>query len=149
MQYVFHNPDGKIEHAQKVYLSEQELRAYEQRLTDEVKPFIAVEGVSGLLNPDKIWINEATPQLLCDRPTMPVTVDRTKIIAGGSDTLVIRNIPRAATIRVLSSNIEIYAPMALDTDEVEMSIPVPCVYRFEFELWPYQTCVVEVEAVQS
>jgi hypothetical protein len=82
---------------------------------------------------------------LCERPVMPITVSKTRIKAGANDSALFQNIPKKANCSIATMGAAVYGGV-LDSDELELAIPVPCVYRVTFELWPYKRFEVDIEA---
>lgn len=143
--YAIYNPDGSIHQANKVYDSKG--LKYDDQLNDVGYKFVKAES-AGLLPPDE-WFVDVAAKELCARPTMhTVEVNKTTILCGDKDSCLITGIPKNASARVaMRDGTEVYPSFVLDAEQLEISIPVPCVYRVYLDLWPYKTFTVEIEAI--
>jgi hypothetical protein len=99
--------------------------------------------IPGLLSPDQWYAlsGEAT-----ERPSMAVTVDKTTIKAGGTDTAVLTGAPKDVSFNVFVGSDVVWSG-ALPDGELELSVPAPGLYRIVLEKWPYQQFKCDVEAV--
>jgi hypothetical protein len=141
MLYAIHDDSGRITQANKVFVGEDELRAYERMLGDLGQTYVKAN-LSGLLPPE-LWY--VTAGELRERPTMQAAADAATIRAGTD--AVITGIPKGASVDISAAGAVIYSIAALDGDELQFSMPVPCRYRAVIRLWPYQDCAIDVEAV--
>lgn len=139
MLYVVHDESGAIEQANKLYSFDE--KDYDSRLHDDGQKFIKVEKMSTLPDPDHYHVFR---RRLRDRPVMPIKIDKTIIKAGGSDAAVITGIPRKAKIMVFAANELIFN--LKDLDELEVPIPVPCIYFIRIQNYPYKDFTVSIEA---
>lgn len=148
MLFALHDDDGKIHQANKVY---DDHRKYVGLLRDLGHRFVAVNA-PGLLPPEH-WHVDIKPRYrgqrlteLKERPVMQIEVTKTRIKAGSKDdSAVLKNIPAGARFEVLTSNTSIHSGL-LDGTELELFIPVPCIYRVTLDLWPYKQFQVDIEA---
>jgi hypothetical protein len=154
MLYALYNPDGSIHQANKVYDHEGDdergKKSYDGLLSDLGHKFVKVANAPGLLPPDHYFV-DVTAEEIRERPMMgAIEVNKTRIICGDQDSCLITGIPKKATARVtMRDGTEVYPPFVLDAEQLEISIPVPCVYRVWLDLWPYKTFTVDIEAVAS
>lgn len=142
MLYVLYNPDGSIHQANKVY--DPDTLDYDKQLADMGHVFCKVDS-PGLLSPDHFYV-DAKSETVAERPVMPIEVSKTKIVPGDQDSAVLTGIPKKASARITSWGVEVYPSFNLDATELEVSIPVPCVYHVEIALWPFKTFSVDIEA---
>jgi hypothetical protein len=144
MLYAIYLPDGSIQQANKAY--DPEGLDYDNQLNDIGHKFVKVNS-PGLLPPD-FWYVDVNAKELVVRPVMQVNVNKTIIHCGDQDSCIITGIPKQAKARVtLRDGTEIYPSFVLDAAELEISIPTPCTWQVHLDLWPYQTCTINVEAV--
>lgn len=139
MLYAVYDEDGRIYQSIKVYDQpnyDQLLKEYDYKFAKMQHP--------GLLSADGWHINTRTEGFV-KRPRMQVALDKTRIKAGGSESAVFRNIPKDAKITVSALN-EIIHEGFWETDELEISIPIPITYTIMIERWPYQTFRRNIEA---
>ena len=138
MLYAIHDVDtGRITQANKVFVGDDELKVYEDLLGELGQTYVKAN-VAGLLPPE-LWYVAANE--LHERPVMQAAT-----IRAGTDA-VITNIPNGASVDISAAGSVIYSIVALDGDELEFPMPVPCKYRAVIRLWPYQDCAIDVEAV--
>lgn len=134
--------DGRIVQATKTYGQPD----YGKMLADHAMPYVAQDMPTLISDAD--WFVKASSEELCERPLLSIEVRRNIIKAGGSDSCVARGIPRQASVTVaMRDGTVIYPATRYDSEELEISIPVPCVYRVTIEHWPYRTFAYEIEAV--
>jgi len=138
--YAIHDESGKIKQANKIFAP---TAAYEQQLRDLGQSF-AVDPTAMLLSPDD-WYVDVAGGALTERPTLPVVAVRTKIKAGGGDRGVLIGVPKAGKVTITTGGMVLFQDTPGAT-ELEIPIPVPCVYRVAIALWPYRTYVAEIEA---
>jgi hypothetical protein len=139
MLYVIHNEAGEITQANKVFADPA---GYDDRLRDLGHTFIK-KNISSLLSPDH-W--HARGKRLRERPVMFIIVDKTTIKAGGVDSAVLRGCPIGGTYQVSTSGITVHSGL-LDESEMEIFIPVPCIYRVTIDKWPLKTFTADIEAI--
>ncbi|WP_454629510.1 hypothetical protein [Bradyrhizobium cenepequi] len=145
MLYLLYLPDGRIHQANKLYVAEDELPAYEGRLHDQGQAFLKVATSPGLIPPECFYVDTGAMEL-CERPVMQAVAETSTVPAGGN--AVILNIPRGATIDLMTSNVTVHSvTLQGEDDELEFSIPVPCIYRAMIRKWPYRDCQIDIEAV--
>jgi hypothetical protein len=78
---------------------------------------------------------------------MPIEVNKTAIKAGGIDSALITGIPNNAKVVVAAVNAVLHTIDPLDATELEIAIPVPCVYRITISLWPFKDQTISIEAI--
>jgi hypothetical protein len=144
MLYAIYDQSGAIVQCNKLY--DVDHAKYEKQLDDMGHDWIGVEKAPGLLPPERWYVDVKTDELL-ERPLMPAAAKAAVIKAGGD--AVITGIPKGASVAVLAAGEVIYSLAALDGDELQFSIPLPCRYRTVIRKWPYQDCSIEIEAVAS
>jgi hypothetical protein len=140
--YLIHDGDGRITQANKVFISDKELKAYETLLGDLGQSYAKVRRAKRLVSPDHWYVGSGKPRR---RPMMPAVAEAATIKAGTD--AVITGIPNGAAIDIQAAGSTIYSLAALDGDELEFSIPVVCTYRVVIRLWPYQDCAIDIGAV--
>ncbi len=144
MLYAIHDVDtGRITQANKVFVGDDELNVYEDLLGELGQTYVKAN-VAGLLPPE-LWY--VTANELRERPVMQATAQAATIRAGTD--AVITNIPNGASVDISAAGSVIYSIAALDGDELQFSMPVPCKYRAVIRLWPYQDCAIDIEAVAA
>ncbi len=142
MHFAVYEPDGRIVQATKVYGQPE----YGKMLADHGMPYVTEDRPTLISDAD--WFVKTSTEELRERPTMAIEVGRQVIKAGGSDSCVARGIPRQAFVTVtMRDGTVIYPTSKYDSDELEISILAPCVYRVTIEHWPYKTFLYEIEAV--
>ncbi|WP_316234678.1 hypothetical protein [Bradyrhizobium sp. SZCCHNR1020] len=138
--FVVHDEAGQITQANKVFDPD----GYGDLLADHGHSFVALPDVHHLPRPGH-WHVHVGSQELRERPVMPVTIDKPTIRAGGHDTALISGIPREAKVGIYAIGQLLHE--VGETDQVEIAIPVPCVYRVRITLWPYKDWEAEIEAI--
>jgi hypothetical protein len=135
--YAVYEPDGRIIQGIKVY----DQPNYAELLTEHGYKFVS-RNSPGILSPDLFFVSGGE---LTERPPMPIKVSKTRVKAGGRDSAVLTGIPDGARFDVSTSNVSVHSG-PLDGTELELFIPVPCIYRVRLDRWPFQTFTVEIEA---
>jgi hypothetical protein len=130
---------GEIQQANKVFA--EDLKPYENLLGDLGHSF-AKANVAGLLPPEQWYVLRGDLAL---RPLMQAAAQARMIKVG--TTAVITGIPKGASVDLQAAGATVYSIAALDGDELEFPIPVPCTYRATIKLWPFQDCNIDIEAV--
>jgi hypothetical protein len=141
MLFALYNEDGSIHQANKVY----DPTGYDDLLNERDYKFVSVN-TSGPLSPDH-WMVSTAIKELCERPTMKIEVNKTRIKCGDKDSALFTNCPKQASFCITTSGIPIQSGV-LDATELEIYIPLPCVYRVTFDMWPFKQFAVDIEAVQ-
>lgn len=145
MLYLLYLPDGQIHQANKLYVADDELPAYEVRLREQGQAFLKEPTSPGLIPPERFYV-DTTALERKERPVMQAAAESKTVKAGGSAVLL--GLPKGATVELMTSNITVHSVTLQDhDDELEFSIPVPCVYRAVIRKWPYQDCQIDIEAV--
>ncbi len=153
MLYILYNPDGSIHQANRVYDPEPAgQQSYDELLNEKEEAFVKIENAPALLPPDKFYVDVAAKEVV-KRPIMPITVSATVIKAGDEKNgAIFRNIPKGVTYAIYGPYDALIYPVPgtsnlFPATELELSIPMPCTYRVEFELWPYQKFSINIEAI--
>jgi hypothetical protein len=144
MLYAIYNHDGSIQQCNKLYSAEN--GKYEKQLNDMGHKWLSVENAPGLLPPER-WYVDVKSEDLCERPLMQAVAFASVIKAGGD--ALITGIPKGASVTVMAAGETIYSVPALDGDELQFSIPLPCKYRTVIRKWPFQDCNIDIEAVTA
>jgi len=132
---------GRIHQANKYFGDPDDYRKVlkEQDITE------VVESLSvGLLPPEKHWVTNGE---IHNRPMMELSIDKTTIKAGGNDFASIIGIPKGAKVVVSTSGMHLWTIEKWESGILEVEIPVPCQYRLDVTLWPYQDLYAVLEAV--
>jgi hypothetical protein len=140
--YMIHDGDGRITQANKVFIPEKDLKAYETLLGELDQTYVKVKRAKRLVSPDHWYVAAGKP---LRRPPMRASAQAVTIKAGTD--AVITGIPKGAAIDIQAAGTTIYSVAALDGDELDFTIPVVCTYRVVIRLWPYQDCAIDIEAV--
>ena len=143
MLYALHDDDGQIHQANKLYEGRKGHRKYRGMLRNLGHRFVVADA-PGLLPPE-LWYVDVKGQELCKRPPMAIDVSKTRIKCGTKDSALLTNCPARARFTIHTSGVEIHAG-ELDATELELFIPVPCVYRVRIECFPYKAFSVDIEA---
>jgi hypothetical protein len=147
MLYVLHHEDdherpGEIHQANKLYVDD--LKEYDDLLAEMGHKHIKMNA-PGLVPPEKFYVDLKT-QTLTNRPIMPIDVSKARIKAGAKDdSAVLKNCPAGAKFEIITGGVSVFLGL-LDGTELELYIPVPCIYRVTLDFWPYQKFTVEIEA---
>ena len=147
--FAIHDESGRINQANKVFVSAEELKKYEALLRDLGHDYAKVRH-PGLLPPEYWYVQKkpgAPRKTLTVRPRMTAAA-LAPVIKAGTDA-VITGIPTGASMDVFAIGYmqqPLYSE-AVASDEVEFLMPVPSKYRVVIRLWPYQDCAIDVEAV--
>jgi len=149
MMYAVYDESGRITQANQVYGADPKL---EPMMRDLGQTF--VKDNRSLVSPDH-WYVSLKPRhcgppraRLRERSTMPITQSATTIRAGGKESVVFRNIRKGARCTISSGGYGLY-DLTMEDEELEISIPVPCIYQVKFTLWPHREQTFKVEAVAS
>lgn len=143
MLHVIHDEAGRITQAGINYTDPD---TYGRMLSDLGRPFVRVR-TQRLVSPDGWYVREVgSAKQVRLRPRMPITVSKTVVKAGESDGVVFAGIPPGATFRASVGGF-CYQEEVLPVTELEYSVPVPCLVKVTFELWPFQIFAVDIEAV--
>ncbi|MDD1534551.1 MULTISPECIES: hypothetical protein [unclassified Bradyrhizobium] len=139
--FAVFEPSGQLTQANKVYDPE----GYDKLLDEHGYTYIAAE--TNTLPSFSEWYVDVKAKELTARPVMPIAVTKTVIKAGGVDSAVISGIPKQAKAVIGAAGAVLHNVDPLDATELEIAIPVPCVYRVTISLWPYRDHVIAIEAV--
>jgi hypothetical protein len=138
--FAVYEPTGQLTQANKVYDPE----GYDKLLNDAGLTFVAVD--TNTLPSSRDWYVNVTAKELIERPLMPIEVTKTFIKAGGADSALITGIPKQAKVMVAAAGAVLHTIDPLDATELEIAIPVPCVYHVTISLWPFKDHVISIEA---
>lgn len=139
MLFVVHDDDGRINQCSKVY----DPTGYGDRLTEAGHKWVSKPDAPALLPPEQWYVPSG---VLTQRPIMPVIVSKTAVKAGGSDSAVLTGAPVNSAFGVSVGGVLVWSG-TLPDGELELSVPTPGVYRVQFDLWPYQSFAVDIEAI--
>ncbi|MGB3042439.1 MAG: hypothetical protein WBB98_04565 [Xanthobacteraceae bacterium] len=140
MMYAVYDSVGRITQGSELF--HEEYAKTESIMHDLGQ--VWVKESRSLVSPDEWYVAK---RALTERPVMQISLSTKTIRAGTSDAAVFLGIPKGARCDVASGGNSIYS-LAMDDPELEISIPVPCIYRVKFSLWPYRDALFEIEAVQ-
>lgn len=136
--FAVYDDEGRISQASKVYNPE----GYSDLLHEHDLKHVAVR-TSRLISPDVWHVRNDRVKI---RDKMPITVSKTTVKAGDNDEVVFTGIPKGAQFKAATGGF-VFQEETIPATELEYSIPVPCICRVSFELWPYQTFTVDLEVV--
>jgi hypothetical protein len=139
--FAVHDATGMLTQANKVYDPE----GYDKLLDDAGLTYVAVD--TNTLPSFKDWYVNVSAKELIERPVMPIEIDKTVIKAGGIDSALITSIPKNAKVVVAAVNTVLHTIDPLDATELEIAIPVRCVYRVTISLWPFKDQTISIEAI--
>lgn len=154
MLYISYDSDsGKIQQANKVYDWEADpsrgKKEYSELLHDYGHTFISEPGSNVPISPDIFMVNTTSMEKE-ERPLMYVEVSKTRIKCGPDDAAILSNIPVGAGFAITTmSGVMVYNDKMGAARELDISIPVPCVYHVVITLWPYRNFEVDIEAYAS
>lgn len=144
MFFAIHDTDnnsdtpGRITQGNKVF----EPEGYHKRLEELGHSYVAINS-PGLLPPDYWYVLLGN---IHERPTMRIKVDKKLIKAGNGEMALIKGIPKRAKYFISTGGVCPFEGIMPDT-EMEVIIPLPCVYKIIFMLWPFKDYTLEIEAV--
>jgi hypothetical protein len=139
--FAVHDATGMLTQANKVYDPE----GYDKLLDDAGLTYVAVD--TNTLPSFKDWYVNVSAKELIERPVMPIEINKTVIKAGGIDSALITGIPKNAKVVVAAVNTVLHTIDPLDATELEIAIPVRCVYRITISLWPFKDQTISIEAI--
>jgi hypothetical protein len=139
--FAVHDESGRLQQANKVY----DIEGYNRLLDDRGLKYVTAQ-TEAIPKPDAWWVDVSAKALL-ERPVLSALIDRRTIKAGGVDSAVIVGIPKAAAVTILAAGSVLHNFKPIGATEVEISIPVPCIYTVVIDLWPYRTWTTTIEAV--
>lgn len=134
--YSIHDDSGKITQSNTVYAA----NGYDKTLRDSgFDTFVRCE-VNQPRHHEHFFVQGGQ---MCERKPMAITVSKGTVKAGGADHAVIAGIMPGARLTIVTGGIKLFDE-AIPDQQIEISIPVPCVYSLTFEKWPYQdfTCSI-------
>lgn len=139
--FAVHDATGMLTQANKVYAPE----GYGKLLDDAGLTHVAID--TNTLPSFKDWYVNVSAKELIERPIMPIEVNKTAIKAGGIDSALITGIPKNAKVVVAAVNAVLHTIDPLDATELEIAIPVPCIYRITISVWPFKDQTISIEAM--
>lgn len=105
-----------------------------------------------------IWIKQDTARFVAGdrimewhgeivkRPDMPIITSKTTIKCGYNDCIKFTGVPKPVKWRMECMDAIVHQE-DMNQDFLEVSVPVPGLYKIIFEQWPYRDMAVEFEAV--
>lgn len=138
MMFIVPDEKGQIIQANKVF----EPEGYGDLLDSHGVKYVTSNGPA--LLPPELWY--VPDGVLTERPVMDISVSKTTVKAGGTDSSVILGIPKQAEFDVIVTGQSVWNGTIPD-GEFEISVPTPGIYEVVFNLWPYQTFRTQIEAV--
>jgi hypothetical protein len=141
--YAIFNPDGAIVQCNKVFIGEEGEKKYEQQLKDLGQVFVSGKS-DGVLPPEHFYVDTKAMQL-SERPRLSILVDKQRIKAGNGELATFSGVPKGCNCNIYTMNTLIYAGKMEDTT-LSIAIPVPCIYRVVFSVWPFKDSITNVEA---
>lgn len=130
---IEHDETGRITHV----VNDPVPEGLAALLLDKGRPFIEVG--SDQPKPD-LAADYIEARAVCPRPSMNVTLSKTRIAADGVDTAVISGIPDGATVR-LDENEHV-----VTGGNIELTSTMPATYRIAVESWPCLPFEIEIVA---
>lgn len=144
MFYAVYDPEsGRIDQANKIFDDVSDGRV-EDLMREMGQKWVSHPDMN-LVSPD-FWYVDTGEVKLTERPVMSIVQDKKIIKAGEVDSAIFTGIPKGSKLVVSCANAIIHE-LEMPETSLELSIPVPCVYKVVFNLWPYRTAEFEVEAV--
>lgn len=138
MMYAVYDDTGHITQASQEYSNdgkvEEIMRDLGQRWIKEPRE---------LVSSDYWYVRD---ERLTERPLMPSIIDKRTIKAGGNDSAVIVGIPKGAACTISTGGHTLHE-LTMDESELEVLIPVPCIYTVTLRRWPFQDKQFQIEAV--
>ena len=147
MMYAIYLPDGRIHQCNKHYAGEDELEAYEKLLNENGEKFVKRQ-MAGFLPAEHFFVDVNAEEII-ERPAMPIEISKPIIQAGSNeDAAIFTGIPAGCLLTVMAANEVIQSiQMGNQDTELELFIPIPCIYRVMFDKWPYRQFVANIEAI--
>lgn len=142
MLYAIHDDDGRIYQANRVYIGDDEHKAYQSLLNDLGHKY--VQGNNPSIPMTEEWFVKGGE--LSERPDMNVTLNKTLFKCGPNDAAVIKGIIKGSRFEVRAAGVTIWSGK-LDGEELEIHSPVPCQYTIVLNYWPYKQLSIIVEAI--
>ena len=128
--FSIHDDDGRITQSNTVY----DHKGYDKILQDHgYKQFVQVKENTPH-NHDHHFVIGGQ---VSNRPPMPITLSKTTVKAGGADHAVITGIIPGSKLTIITGGIKLFNEAITDA-QIEINIPVPCIYQLIFEKWPYK-----------
>lgn len=138
MMYAVYDDEGRITQAGQDYsgtnAAETIMRDLGQRWIKEPRE---------LVSSDYWYVRD---ECLTERPLMPAIINKRTIKAGGNDSAVIVGIPKGASCTISTGGNTLH-DLTMDENELEVLIPVPCIYTVTLRRWPFQDKQFQIEAV--
>ncbi len=137
-QFFVYDEEGKGIQSNKVF----EAEGYGDLLASHDMKFIMTDS-SEPLGLSDWWVNKGE---LLERPEFPIMQSKTVIKAGDQDSSLFTNVPKDCRVTIIAAGSAIYNDI-LDATELEIAIPVPCIYKVTFEKFPYKPKAFTIEAI--
>lgn len=155
MLYAIHDETGRIQQANKVWMtadlvnSQGQKCTYDDLLNERELKFVTDKLANHLASHDHYFVDvlSKTPNLR-EREVMGASASATTIKAGTS--ALIAGIPKDASVDIIAAGSTIEHMDKVDADELEyITQNVPLLYTFVFRLFPYRDCTIQIEAVAA
>jgi hypothetical protein len=146
MLYAIHNENGEIIQANKIWHATDADKKYEDGIRGLGQKFVKKKS-EFVLHPDQWWVKG---KKIKSRPSMFITVSSTIVRAGGVDAAVLRGCPMGATWALMIADLNGAPPVisgVVDDPDMEFPFDHPGRYCVIFDLWPFQTCKIDLEAM--
>ena len=137
--FSIHDDEGRITQSNTVYSAE----GYDKILRDHgFDQFVRVDE-NNPHHHERHFVNGGQ---VCDRPSMSIRLSKATVKAGGADHSVLTGIMPGSRLTIITGGIKLFDEAISDT-QIEINIPVPCVYELTFHKWPYRdfTCKITGE----
>jgi hypothetical protein len=142
--FCIYDASGRIIQTNKVYDPPEN---YEASIRDLGHKFVKQDR-SSLVSMDHFYVGR---RKLRERPLMPITVSKSVIKAGGTDTVVLTGAPKNADysfdVNVPGIGAQNVQSGKLPDGELEIGMDMPCLFTVRISQWPMQDFVQEIEAV--
>lgn len=153
MLYAIHDETGRIQQANKVWMtadlvnSKGQKCTYDDLLNERELKYVTDKLANHHATHDHYFVDvlRKTPRLR-EREVMKAAAFATTIKAGAS--ALITNIPNEASVDIIAAGSMIEHMDKVDADELQYDTQnVPLVYTFIFRLFPFKDCTIQIEAV--
>lgn len=138
MRFTIYDETGRLTQSNKVYSPE----GYDKHLHELGHKFVAEEATA----PRNLVTHHFHQGEIKERPLMAVSVSKAELKAGTGDAAVFRGIPPGTRVTIETGGMRILDELVPST-EMEISIPIPCIYKVTLHKWPHQDFVLELKAL--
>lgn len=153
MLYAIHDETGRIQQANKVWMtadlvnSQGQKCTYDDLLNERELKYVTDKLANHHASHDHFFVDVlAKEPVLREREVMGCVASATTIKAGTS--ALITNIPNEASVDIMAAGSMVEYMDKVDADELEyITQNVPLTYTFVFRLFPYKDCTLQIEAV--